>query len=124
MSVAAPAPLRRGRYLRLAAGLVLALGLGLAAGLFATAAPEAPAQGYSLEGGQSFETSPWDTRSFRRGLETIGGKQALFFTQLREDMADFLRGRGLALAVGLGALVVSGGLFWLAGEAEKDAPGS
>lgn len=100
--------------LRAGAGLVLALGLGLAARIYVAAPADAPAQGYSLEGGQSFETSPWDSRSFRRGMEQIGGKQALLFTELREKWASLLSGVPLAVIVGLGTAAAAGALLYLA----------
>lgn len=120
--------MRRGTALRICAVGALLLGLGLGVAAYLAPGQEAPpAQGYSLEGGQTFETSPWDTRAYRRGLEYIGGKQALFFAELRESAAGFAAGLlgGAPLALCLGGLgaVLAWRLLRAADRADGDGRG-
>lgn len=74
--------------LRLCAVLVLLAGLGGAVVLYINAPDEAAAgDNYVIEGGVAYRVSPWDSRSYQRNLEYLGGKSAVLMTQAREWLA-------------------------------------
>lgn len=106
--------------LRLCAAVILLVGLGGAAWIYLNLTDlPGQAQGYTLEGGQAFESSPWDSRSYRRSLEYFGGKQAVLMTELREWFDGFAHGAALPLLV---ACLSALGAGWCLYEAER-SPG-
>jgi hypothetical protein len=104
-------------WLRLCAVLVLLLGLGWAVHVYLTGT-DAPFEGagYVVEGGTVYETSPWDSRSYTRNLEYIGGKSAVLMAQLREWGAGFFNRDTWAVCIGIAA---AGACVWLLRLAEK-----
>jgi len=103
--------------LRLCAFAILLLGLGGAAWVYLNVTDQpGQAQSYTLEGGQAFESSPWDSRSYRRSLEYFGGKQAVLMTELREWFDALLHGPALPVIIACAAALGAG---WCLREAER-----
>jgi len=108
--------LKRSFFLRLCAVCVLLVGLACAAFVSVTATDESgEVFGYVVEGGQVYAVRPEDSRAYQRGLEYIGGKSAVFMTELREGFAALWQGDSLAIIIGFAA-VAAFGLFLHAAE--------
>lgn len=103
--------------MRLCAVLVLLLGLSWAVHVYVSSTDEpAEATGYVVEGGTVYESSPWDSRSYQRNLEYIGGKSAVLMAELREWFAGFWGSDTLAVGI---AIVSAGVAACLLRAAEK-----
>lgn len=98
------------RYLRMAGVAILVIGLSAAAWAWLSdSGRRADVVGYEIVNGQSYEITAGESKLYRRDLERIGGKAAIFADDLARWFESLLHGRRLAILL---AAVAVGSAGW------------
>jgi hypothetical protein len=101
--------------LYLVAMTILLVGLGSAVVIYLTAGNDSGGVlGYEVIGGQVYQVSPEDSKTYSHDLELYGGKLNLLTDRFTRWFAGLWHGRSLAFTVACITLVISFGFFFVA----------